>query len=76
MTNPKARFRTTSNAGMTPNGVPDAENTLTWLNNRIVECNMAIDGAAHNGSDAPLARGALDAYKNMKQHLFGEVYNT
>ena len=72
----KVYFKTTSEHGLTPGGVVSPENLLTFLNEKIVQCNHSIYGSAMNGGDGGDTTGALAAYKEIKTALFGEVYNT
>jgi hypothetical protein len=72
----KVYLKATSEHGLTPNGAVSPENFLAWLNERIIECNLAIHSSAMNGGNGGDATGELRAYKRIKDQLFGEVYNT
>ena len=72
----KVYFKATSETGLTPNGAVSPENFLAFLNERIIECNLAIHNSAMNGGDGGDSTGALAAYRRIKDQLFGEVYNT
>lgn len=72
----KTTFKSTSEHGLCPKGQVDPDKLLAWLNERIVDANSAIYAAAMNGSDHPGAAARKAAYKELKNTLFGDLYDT